>query len=493
MPVTAPAGNLVLVDTFDRWANLYEKGMYQLARLEIRTVAERDRMNAAASFALGLTELALGNHSKALRSFLKCSAVVQSRGGPAPPPGFERIGDVVQRVLRTTELRGITAPLTPFWWLQDPSRVGSEEPPTPGTARLLLRMQPLEFRSPLDPNGFHELERRASTFSYDVFQLDKMRGVQSSAERAAPRTPAPTREERKARHEDNKRARETERLIRQEVRRDRQQNAAAPRAPQQRGEEPRPAPGSAEWKIPPAVPVAAAPAVAAAATVRTEWTPPPPARPTPSAAPPPLAPRVLEDPADIALPFERPRHSNSAEGDPWIEWEATVYDLADQHRLSDALEKVRQALHRHPDSSRIREHEARILGRMRRNEEAIASWMETYRRSVQSGAADRAERAAREALALNWRDTPRLLAVASEIASYNNPTVAGAVLKIAVERLAASGRLDAVADVVKLMGRLSREQGRHHALIQQVLGAARAVARTAADVEAAYREGRGGG
>lgn len=414
---------VVSFDRFDKWAGLFDKGMYQLARVEVRHAAERANPNPELAFALGMSELALRRWTQAARAFIRAMDALEKIGPDSLSPRTKNLGAVLARVRDSNDLRGLHIPKTIDFWLESPYRVGLEDTTPQDSGRLPGRIANVRFVSPLNLDSMAELERRASTFSYDVFDLAKQEASGGKT------TKFPT----KNRHEKK-----------------RQQPAPTPPA-QKRESTPvrstewsasRPPP-TAQHSSPRVAPVVAPPAPVAPVFSASVFDPTPPTTPLP---PPPVNP-----------------------ADQWSKWENELYVLVMQGRFSEAIERANNAVDRYPTSSRLREHQAYVLSTSGDTGGAVHSWVETWKLANATGADDRADAAARKALSLVWNDAPQLASIARQLSDEGKPAVLRSVLAAAAERLLADGRLAAFESIALAMAELAMKDAASHPEAQRVV------------------------
>jgi tetratricopeptide (TPR) repeat protein len=416
---------VVSFDRFDKWSGLFDKGMYQLARVEVRYAAERSNPKPELAFALGMSELALRRWTQAARAFIRAMKSLEKGGADSLPPSAKNLGAVLARVRDANDLRSIPIPRSINFWLESPNRVGLEDTTPDFSGRLPGRIENVKFVSPLNLDSMKELERRAGSFSYDVFDLKKQQAGQPTVARAFS----------KHRHESK-----------------RHQTEHAPPPPRQEREK---APiRSTEWseaKPPTAMPKAPAPVA------------PPVAAFTPAA---PLFSKSVFDPTPPTKPLPPPPINPA---DQWSKWENELYQLVLQGRFAEAVERANNAVDRYPASSRLREHQAYVLSTSGDTGGAVHSWIATWKLANDAGADDRADAAARKALSLVWDDAPQLASIARQLADEGKPAVLRSVLAAAAERLLADGRLAAFESIGLAMAELAIKDAASHPEAQRVV------------------------
>jgi len=417
---------VVSFDRFDKWSSLFDKGMYQLARVEVRNAAERRNPKPELAFALGMSELALRRWTQAARSFIRAMKSLEKNGADSLPPSARNLGAVLAKVRDADDLRAIPIPQTIGFWLESPNRVGLEDTTPNLSGRLPGHIKSVQFVSPMNLDSMMELERRAGTFSYDVFDLKKQEGGKPSVARAQSKH----RKESKRSHTEH--------------------------APQPKNEEREKSPiHSAEWNQarPPAPPSRTA--VATPITMAA-----------PVAAAAPMFSKSVFDPTPPTKPVQPPPINPS---DQWSKWENELYQLVLQGKFAEAVERANNAVDRYPASSRLREHQAYVLATSGDTGGAVRSWVETWRLANETGADDRADAAARKALSLVWEDAPQLASIARQLADTGKPAVLRSILAAAAERLLADQRLAAFESIALAMAELAFKDASSHPDAQRVV------------------------
>ena len=100
---------------------------------------------------------------------------------------------------------------------------------------------------------------------------------------------------------------------------------------------------------------------------------------------------------------------------------------------AEALGRVEEALAQFPNSSRLEEVRARALAKTGRIEEAVKAYAETYRKAMQRGAEDRANRAYKEAFSLARENGDLMLDLAAIVGSAGGAGLAIAATKTAID------------------------------------------------------------
>lgn len=411
----------------DRFRELYDKGMYLLARLEARRLGSSNRKHPLPMFLLGLSDLALGRPVQARSSWTKARALLAA----APSAGVEimPLTEIFQRLDAIGDLRRVPPPGRLDDWARTPASVGTQITIPPTMRPVPLALRPMKMISPMTGRTFDELARRASTFSYPIFSLkDHTQG-------GAP--PSLSSIGNTSRHS-------VQHTV--HVERHPQHSAVAPRASSPAVAKPSPAPyvamatapigmtaaqqaaAPAPWMQAPNPLPAPPPVVSYQPPVQPQAAPQPP-KPAAWQAPPPPPPA----PKPAAPP--QPAAQAPAANDEWAEWERDVYATLQSGRTNEALAKVRTAIGRYPTSSRLQEHEARVLAHVGEHDAALAAWLETHAKAVRAGSQDRAAAAAREALEMARENGEALVRVGKNLSALGSRDLAMAAFRLAVDHV----------------------------------------------------------
>lgn len=405
---------------FERWMDLFDKGMHQLARLEVRSAAVAREPRPEILFALGMSELVLRRWRESERAFRKAGAVLGRTGTAGLPPNCGNLGAVVARILEQKDLRQIPPPNTVGWWLENPQRVGSKDDAPLKPGRLPTRIEGVRFKSPLNMDSMKVLEQRAGSFSYSVFDLRT--GTRSAGEMrdSYHKQPPGTTHREATRSESDRSTKSADRV----------------RLPAS-GTIERPA---AVVAPPPPPPQAVAQAPGIGWFMGSESKPAAPAREFTRAD--------REHPRFEILAVDHVEPPPPAPpGDPWAKWEEELYHLVRAGQFGEATKRVRAAVEKYPTSSRLREHEANILGASGDSGGALRSWKETFKLASDTGADDRADVAARKAISIAWNDGPELTRLAKELAATGKPGLVRGILGAVAERMVEDKRVAAVESI----------------------------------------------
>ncbi len=164
-----------------------------------------------------------------------------------------------------------------------------------------------------------------------------------------------------------------------------------------------------------------------------------PVRPKPV---PPSQPRTVTKVAEAPGKQVPPKHDHAApkpkagkksSGESWDEWEQRMIALAGGGALHEAMVQIDQAINRYPASSRLQEVKARVLETRGEYESAAEQWVETYRKAVEAGSNERADRAFQQAKELAKENGDLLMDLAALAVSAGSVSMALAVGKLAVD------------------------------------------------------------
>ena len=413
---------------WERWMDLFDKGMHQLARLEVRSAAVAREPRPEILFALGMSELVLRRWREADRAFRKAGAVLGKSGAAGLPAGCGNLGAVVARIIEQRDLRQIPPPNTVAWWLENPQRVGAKDDAPLKPGRLPTRIEGVRFKSPLNMDSMKVLERRAGSFSYSVFDLRS--GTRSAGEMrdSYHKQPPGTTHREATRTEQQPRVKSGDRIAR------------PPSGTFAKPEPAAAAPPPAVVAPPPPPPGAGAQPAGIGWFMGSESKPSPPSREFKRAD--------REQPRFEILAVDHVEPPPPAPpGDPWARWEEELYHLVRAGQFGEATKRVRAAVEKYPTSSRLREHEANILGASGDSGAALRSWKETFKLASDTGADGRAEVAARKAISIAWNDGPELTRLAKELAATGKPGLMRSVLGAVAERMIEDKRMAAVESI----------------------------------------------
>lgn len=433
---------------WERWVDLYNKGMHQLARLEVRSAAVSREPRAEVLFALGMSELVLRRWREADRAFRKAGTVLAKSGLAGLPPGCANMGAVVARILDQKDLRQIPPPNSVEWWLENPSRVGQVDSAPMRPGRLPTRIEGVRFKSPLNMDSMRVLERRAASFSYAVFDLRTGSREAGQVRDSYRKQPPGTTHGDKVRTDAERRPNSGERVA-------------------------RPASGIFEKPAPAVVAPPPPPPPVQVEPAGIGWFMGSESRPAATAPAAPAREFSREDrahPRFEILPVDHVDPPPPAPpGDPWARWEEELYHLVRAGQFQEATKRVRAAVEKYPTSSRLREHEANVLGASGDSGGALRSWKETFRLASGTGADDRAEAAARKALSIAWNDGPELTRLSKELATTGKPSLVRAILGAVAERMIEDKRVAAVESIGLALAELAVRDAASKPEVQRIV------------------------
>lgn len=188
----------------------------------------------------------------------------------------------------------------------------------------------------------------------------------------------------------------------------------------------------------PPMPAPVAPPPPAPAAVAMPWSPAP-APPAPAAPAPPVS---SAPPAPAAQPPS-----------PWDDWERRLSAMATAGQLSEAIRQAEEAAAKYPQSARLAEFLAGLHKRAGATERAVETYLAAVERAGKAGHIDRAERAAREAVALSRQSATTLMQVAKVSAAAGVGAVALVALREAASRMAATGERPRLAMVLDFLSK----------------------------------------
>lgn len=423
---------------FLEWEELYGNRSYMLARLEMEEVTDQHPDMVEAWFLLGLAQLAARDLTRAGQTFDRVIELIEEGRRPSASLALQNFEEVSRLIHDGIEAKTVTsAPKEWRAWLENPEVLRSGG----GIAQLAsVASSPLGRSEPLLPIVPNEpLGTSRPVHSLSIDQVGTFVPVRVDTMRELLGRDADLRIEtgQIVIIDENLRIGTPDIEI---VEEDASDEGVAPSRPAIQSQ-PKPA-ASARSDFRPfgkkaaaagaagAAALGAGAAAAAAAAPKVQRPFQPAAKQsafdTEQQGAPPAAEK-LESAATSAV------ESGKTAEDPWVAWEHHVQDLIAHGKNTDAMRQIEEALARYPDSSKLMEMRADLLQRVGDTGEAVKAYMETYRRAVETGVRERADRAYREVTQLGRENADLLLEAASLAASVGSVAIAAGTAKAALD------------------------------------------------------------
>ncbi len=460
-------------DAFLRdWEELYNAGAHTFARHEMREATEAFPDHAELWFLRGQSELAARDVYAAKESFEKALEILTDPKKARSLSGtrWSAVEKCLEPVLDGLKLRILAdGPPTPWAWLSDPDSVRSRNPALVGRVdKPLGRTTPL---MPLTPTPRHEHPTGITkgVLGEHLVRIELRHDTMKSL---------------LGRDANIKVDVNYEKLIDPDLKIERGQIVIMdssvvlekPKLPEIVVH------GEAQAKVQPELPQVRIERTAARPSVVPRA--PTTAREHSAPRKPPRAPERPAKPAKrkSATEVPKPNAGKTSASETWEEWEKRMEALVAGGAAAAALAQIDEAIGRYPASSRLQEVKARVMQLQGDGEAAASQWIQTYRKAVEAGSDERADRAFRQAKELASENGDLLMDLAGLAFSVGSPAMALAAGKLAVDVYRRRNDREKLADALhKLYEWAPNEDIRRELdrIAGSVAGRAREIAETA--------------